>query len=83
MGKDLFNDRISRFSIRKLNEAYSVLVLEHLLWLVPLVKYLPMKQANQVQAGDVTSTTATVSDESSSQTAVAAQASNGSRKYFI
>ena len=31
--------------------------------------------ANQVQAGDVTSTTATVSDESSSQTAVAAQAS--------
>ena len=31
--------------------------------------------ANQVQAGDVTSTTATVSEESSSQTAVAAQAS--------
>ncbi len=31
--------------------------------------------ANQVQAGDVTSTTATVSDETSSQTAVAAQAS--------
>ena len=43
--------------------------------MVLLVKYLPDETANQVQAGDVASTTSTVSDETSSQNAVAAQAS--------
>ncbi len=43
--------------------------------MVLLVKISADETANQVQAGDVASTTATVSDETSSQNAVAAQAS--------
>ncbi len=33
MGKDLFNDRISRFSIRKLNVGVCSVLWEHLSWL--------------------------------------------------
>ena len=75
MGKDLFNDRISRFSIRKLNVGVCSVLLGTLVMVSTASQVSADETANQVQAGDVTSTTATVSDESSSQTAVAAQAS--------
>ena len=75
MGKDLFNDRISRFSIRKLNVGVCSVLLGTRVMIGTASKVSADETANQVQAGDVTSTTATVSDESSSQTAVAAQAS--------
>ena len=75
MGKDLFNDRISRFSIRKLNVGVCSVLLGTLVMVGTTSQVSADETANQVQAGDVTSTTATVSDESSSQTAVAAQAS--------
>ena len=75
MGKDLFNDRISRFSIRKLNVGVCSVLLGTLVMVGTASQVSADETANQVQAGDVTSTTSTVSDESSSQTAVAAQAS--------
>ena len=75
MGKDLFNDRISRFSIRKLNVGVCSVLLGTLVMVGTANQVSADETANQVQAGDVTSTTATVSDESSSQTAVATQAS--------
>ena len=75
MGKDLFNDRISRFSIRKLNVGVCSVLLGTLVMVGTASQVSADETANQVQAGDVTSTTATVSDVSSSQTAVAAQAS--------
>ena len=75
MGKDLFNDRISRFSIRKLNVGVCSVLLGTLVMVGTASQVSADETANQVQAGDVTSTTATVSDELSSQTAVAAQAS--------
>ena len=75
MGKDLFNDRISRFSIRKLNVGVCSVLLGTLVMVGTASQVSADETANQVQAEDVTSTTATVSDESSSQTAVAAQAS--------
>ena len=75
MGKDLFNDRISRFSIRKLNVGVCSVLLGTLVMVGTASQVSADETANQVQAGDVTSTTATVSEESSSQTAVAAQAS--------
>ena len=75
VGKDLFNDRISRFSIRKLNVGVCSVLLGTLVMVGTASQVSADETANQVQAGDVTSTTATVSDESSSQTAVAAQAS--------
>ena len=75
MGKDLFNDRISRFSIRKLNVGVCSVLLGTLVMVGTASQVSAEETANQVQSGDVTSSTATVSDESSSQTAVAAQAS--------
>ena len=75
VGKDLFNDRISRFSIRKLNVGVCSVLLGTLVMVGTANQVSADETANQVQAGDVTSTTATVSDESSSQTAVATQAS--------
>ncbi|WP_455445340.1 GEVED domain-containing protein [Streptococcus salivarius] len=75
MGKDLFNDRISRFSIRKLNVGVCSVLLGTLVMVGTASQVSADETANQVQAGDVTSTTATVSDELSSQTTVAAQAS--------
>ena len=75
MGKDLFNDRISRFSIRKLNVGVCSVLLGTLVMVGTASQVSAEETANQVQAGDVTSSTATVSDELSSQTAVAAQAS--------
>ena len=75
VGKDLFNDRISRFSIRKLNVGVCSVLLGTLVMVGTASQVSAEETANQVQAGDVTSSTATVSDESSSQTAVAAQAS--------
>ena len=75
VGKDLFNDRISRFSIRKLNVGVCSVLLGTLVMVGTASQVSADETANQVQAGDVTSTTATVSEESSSQTAVAAQAS--------
>ena len=75
MGKDLFNDRISRFSIRKLNVGVCSVLLGTLVMVGTASQVSADETANQVQAGDVTSTAATVSDEASSQTAVAAQAS--------
>ena len=75
MGKDLFNDRISRFSIRKLNVGVCSVLLGTLVMVGTASQVSADETANQVQAGDVISTTATVSEESSSQTAVAAQAS--------
>ena len=75
MAKDLFNDRISRFSIRKLNVGVCSVLLGTLVMVGTASQVSADETANQVQAGDVISTTATVSEESSSQTAVAAQAS--------
>ena len=75
MGKDLFNDRISRFSIRKLNVGVCSVLLGTLVMVGTASQVSADETANQVQAGDVTSTTATVSDETSSQNAVATQAS--------
>ena len=75
MGKDLFNDRISRFSIRKLNVGVCSVLLGTLVMVGTASQVSADETANQVQAGDVASTTATVSDETSSQNAVAAQAS--------
>ncbi|MBN2962373.1 MAG: YSIRK-type signal peptide-containing protein [Streptococcus sp.] len=75
MGKDLFNDRISRFSIRKLNVGVCSVLLGTLVMVGTAIQVSADETANQVQAGDVASTTATVSDETSSQNAVAAQAS--------
>lgn len=75
VGKDLFNDRISRFSIRKLNVGVCSVLLGTLVMVGTASQVSAEETANQVQAGDVTSSTATVSDELSSQTAVAAQAS--------
>ena len=75
VGKDLFNDRISRFSIRKLNVGVCSVLLGTLVMVGTASQVSADETANQVQAGDVISTTATVSEESSSQTAVAAQAS--------
>ena len=73
MGKDLFNDRISRFSIRKLNVGVCSVLLGTLVMVGTASQVSADETANQVQAGDVASTTATVSDETSSQNAVAAQ----------
>ena len=75
MGKDLFNDRISRFSIRKLNVGVCSVLLGTLVMVGTASQVSADETANQVQAGDVASTTATVSDETSSQNAVATQAS--------
>ncbi|WP_175061758.1 GEVED domain-containing protein [Streptococcus salivarius] len=75
MGKDLFNDRISRFSIRKLNVGVCSVLLGTLVMVGTASQVSADETANQVQAGDVASTTSTVSDETSSQNAVAAQAS--------
>ena len=75
VGKDLFNDRISRFSIRKLNVGVCSVLLGTLVMVGTASQVSADETANQVQAGDVASTTATVSDETSSQNAVAAQAS--------
>ena len=75
MGKDLFNDRISRFSIRKLNVGVCSVLLGTLVMVGTASQVSADETANQFQAGDVASTTATVSDETSSQNAVAAQAS--------
>ena len=75
VGKDLFNDRISRFSIRKLNVGVCSVLLGTLVMVGTASQVSADETANQVQAGDVASTTSTVSDETSSQNAVAAQAS--------
>ena len=75
VGKDLFNDRISRFSIRKLNVGVCSVLLGTLVMVGTASQVSADETANQVQAGDVASTTATVSDETSSQNAVATQAS--------
>ena len=75
MGKDLFNDRISRFSIRKLNVGVCSVLLGTLVMVGTASQVSADETANQVQAGDVASTTATVSYETSSQNAVATQAS--------
>ena len=75
MGKDLFNDRISRFSIRKLNVGVCSVLLGTLVMVGTASQVSADETANQVQAGDVASTTSRVSDETSSQNAVAAQAS--------
>ena len=66
MGKDLFNDRISRFSIRKLNVGVCSVLLGTLVMVGTASQVSADETANQVQAGDVASTTATVSDETSS-----------------
>ena len=83
MGKDLFNDRISRFSIRKLNVGVCSVLLGTLVMVGTASQVSADETANQVQAGDVTSTTATVSDESSSQTAVAAQLQRKSQIFYL
>ena len=75
MGKDLFNDSISRFSIRKLNVGVCSVLLGTLVMVGTASQVSADETANLVQAGDVASTTATVSDETSSQNAVATQAS--------
>ena len=75
VGKDLFNDSISRFSIRKLNVGVCSVLLGTLVMVGTASQVSADETANLVQAGDVASTTATVSDETSSQNAVATQAS--------
>ena len=52
MGKDLFNDRISRFSIRKLNVGVCSVLLGTLVMVGTASQVSADETANQVQAGE-------------------------------
>ena len=75
MGKDLFNDRISRFSIRKLNVGVCSVLLGTLVMVGVANQVSADETSNQAQVEDVTNTTAAASEGTQSQNTVAIQAS--------
>ena len=75
MGKDLFNDRISRFSIRKLNVGVCSVLLGTLVMVGVANQVSADETSNQAQVEDVTNTTAVASEGTQSQNTVATQAS--------
>ena len=75
MGKDLFNDRISRFSIRKLNVGVCSVLLGTLVMVGVANQVSADETSSQAQVEDVTNTTATASEGTQSQNTVATQAS--------
>ena len=75
MGKDLFNDRISRFSIRKLNVGVCSVLLGTLVMVGVANQVSADETSNQAQVEDVTNTTAAASEGTQSQNTVATQAS--------
>ena len=75
MGKDLFNDRISRFSIRKLNVGVCSVLLGTLVMVGVANQVSADETSNQTQVEDVTNTTAAASEGTQSQNTVATQAS--------
>ena len=74
MGKDLFNDRISRFSIRKLNVGVCSVLLGTLVMVGVANQVSADETSSQAQVEDVTNTTA-ASEGTQSQNTVATQAS--------
>ena len=75
MGKDLFNDRISRFSIRKLNVGVCSVLLGTLVMVGVANQVSADETSNQAKVEDVTNTTAAASEGTQSQNTVATQAS--------
>ena len=75
MGKDLFNDRISRFSIRKLNVGVCSVLLGTLVMVGVANQVSADETSNQNQVEDVTNTTAVASEGTQSQNTAATQAS--------
>ena len=75
MGKDLFNDRISRFSIRKLNVGVCSVLLGTLVMVGVANQVSADETSNQTQVEDVTNTSAVASEGTQSQNTVATQAS--------
>ena len=75
VGKDLFNDRISRFSIRKLNVGVCSVLLGTLVMVGVANQVSADETSNQTQVEDVTNTTAVASEGTQSQNTVATQAS--------
>ena len=75
MGKDLFNDRISRFSIRKLNVGVCSVLLGTLVMVGVANQVSADETSNQTLVEDVTNTTAVASEGTQSQNTVATQAS--------
>ena len=75
MGKDLFNDRISRFSIRKLNVGVCSVLLGTLVMVGVANQVSADETSSQAQVEDVTNTTAAASEGTQSQNTVATQAS--------
>ena len=75
MGKDLFNDRISRFSIRKLNVGVCSVLLGTLVMVGVANQVSADETSNQTQVEDVTNTTAVASERTQSQNTAATQAS--------
>ena len=75
VGKDLFNDRISRFSIRKLNVGVCSVLLGTLVMVGVANQVSADETSNQTQVEDVTNTTAAASEGTQSQNTVATQAS--------
>ena len=75
MGKDLFNDRISRFSIRKLNVGVCSVLLGTLVMVGVANQVSADETSNQTQVEDVTNTTAVASEGTQSQNTAATQAS--------
>ena len=75
VGKDLFNDRISRFSIRKLNVGVCSVLLGTLVMVGVANQVSADETSNQTQVEDVTNTSAVASEGTQSQNTVATQAS--------
>lgn len=75
MGKDLFNDRISRFSIRKLNVVVCSVLLGTLVMVGVANQVSDDETSSQGQVEDVINTTAATSEGTQSQNTVATQAS--------
>ena len=75
VGKDLFNDRISRFSIRKLNVGVCSVLLGTLVMVGVANQVSADETSNQTQVEDVTNTTAVASEGTQSQNTAATQAS--------
>ena len=75
VGKDLFNDRISRFSIRKLNVGVCSVLLGTLVMVGVANQVSADETSNQTQVEDVTNTTAVASERTQSQNTAATQAS--------
>ena len=82
MGKDLFNDRISRFSIRKLNVGVCSVLLGTLVMVGVANQVSADETSNQTQVEDVTNTTAAARRDTVSKYCCNSSF-DGSRKYFI